>query len=132
MKAARIAEVFDVSLFDANLALLIMRGRVKPEDHPKRFPLLDNWLGACYNCPSRSEIKMAALDELLKTHGVEAIQHEQFYIDSYHRNIVATYLNTGETYATTIVRDNFRDSFRLMSYGDFVENLELRAESEVE
>lgn len=124
MKASRIAEEFNVSLFDANLALLIIRGRVKPEDHPRRFPATNYWLNSCYNLPRRKEIKMEALNELLQCCGVEAISVEGEFIDSYNRDIVATYLNTGDTYSPTILYDNRNSVFKLTSWGDFYESLQ--------
>lgn len=124
MKASRIAEEFNVSLFDANLALLIIRGRVKPEDHPRRFPATNYWLTSCYHFPRRKEIKMEALNELLQCCGVEAISVEGEFIDSYHRDIVATYLNTGDTYSPTILYDNRNSVFKLTSWGDFYESLQ--------
>lgn len=124
MKAQRIADAFGVTLFEANLALLIIRGRVKPENHPKRFPRTNSWADRCYSYPNRREIKLEALDELLKTHGVEAITDERIYIDRYHRNIVASYLNTGESYAETLLFDNYENKWKLTSSGDFVESLD--------
>ena len=64
------------------------------------------------------------LDQLLGTHGVEYIAEdpgamnpgEHFY-----------YLNTGDTYTTTIVRHNGR--WKLTSWGDLVESLERRGKS---
>jgi hypothetical protein len=121
MKAARLAEIFDVSLFDANLALLIIRGRWQPEHSPKRFPRTCTWLEQCYHRPRNSEIKLAALDELLRTYGVEPIRIEDAFIDRYYYDIVASYLNTGETYATTLLLDHDEQRWTLASWGDFLE-----------
>ena len=124
MKAQRIADNFGVTLFEANLALLIIRGRVKPENHPKRFPRTNSWADGCYHYPNRREIKLEALDELLGTCGVEAISDERIYIDHYHGNTVASYLNTGDSYAETLLFDNYENKWKLTSWGDFVESLD--------
>lgn len=124
MKAQRIADAFRVTLFEANLALLIIRDRVKPENHPNRFPRTNSWADGCHHYPSRREIKLEALDELLGTCGVEPIIDERIYIDRYHGNIVASYLNTGDTYAETLLFDNYENKWKLMSWGDFVESLD--------
>ena len=124
MKASAIASAFDVSLFDANLALLIMRGRVDVEDHPKRFPVTTSWINACYHRPKSFEIKLEALNELLKGCGVESICVEDRWVDSYCGNTVASYVSVGETYATTILRDNEQCKWKLTSWGDFYEALE--------
>ena len=127
MKAARLAEIFDVSLFDANLALLILRGRWTPERSPKRFPRTCRWLDQCFHRPRNSEIKLEALDELLRTCGVEPIRIEGAWIDRYYMDIVASYLNVGETYATTLLLDHEEQRWRLTSWGDFYEANEHRA-----
>lgn len=124
MKAQRISDAFRVTLFEANLALLIIRGRVKPENHPKRFPQTNAWADSCLHYPNRREIKLEALDELLRTCGVEAISDERIYIDKYHGNIVASYLNTGDSYAETLLFDNYENKWKLTSWDDFAESLD--------
>lgn len=62
---------------------------------------------------------MRALDELLETHGVEAIRNR-------NGHAVAEYLNTGDTYTTTILYDHTTRSFRVTSMGDWVEHYERR------
>jgi hypothetical protein len=132
MKASRIAERLQISLFEANVALSIIRCRINPENFPKRFPRTCGWVQKCYHKPRLNEIALEALDELLKTYGVEAIHDERFHrpFDSYFGDIVASYLNNGDTYATTIVLDHIDDRWRLMSWGDFVEGLDEKAEKE--
>jgi hypothetical protein len=122
MKAQDISDCMDCSLFEANLALLIMRGRVDPLSHPRRFPNTCKWVDACYNSPHKFEVKLSALDELLRTYGVEHINDKNTYVDSFYGNIVATYLNTGCTYATTILLDHVHGRWRLTSWGDFYES----------
>lgn len=112
----------DCSLFEANLALLIMRGRVDPLNHPRRFPNTCKWIDACYNTPRRSEIKLSALDELLHTYGVEPINDENTFVDSYYGSVIASYLNVGETYMPTILLDHVHSRWRLTSWGDFYES----------
>jgi hypothetical protein len=122
MKAQDIMNCMDCSLFEANLALLIMRGRIDPLSHPRRFPNTCKWIGACYNTPRRSEIKLSALDELLRTYGVEPINDENTFVDSYYGSIIASYLNVGETYMPTILLDHVHSRWRLTSWGDFYES----------
>jgi hypothetical protein len=125
MKAADIAEAFDVSLDDAKLALKIINWKVKPTDLPDRLPKTDDEFryldtdkfGIDCSC------RLAALDELLGTHGVESIRTTE-HIDRYWFDCRACYLNTGDTYNTTILFDTKKDRFYLTSWGDFVESLE--------
>jgi hypothetical protein len=136
IKAERIAEEFGASLFDANLALLIIRGRFTDEKFPsvfqRRFPQTQAWLNACFHKPRPREIALEMLNELFDTCGVEAIEHETIYVDSYYRNIVASYLNTGDTYAPTLLLDHIDNRWRLTSWGDFVESLDARFDEQEE
>lgn len=121
MKHTAIADAFGVSRFTGALALLIIRGRVSPEAHLRRFPRTAEWLRQCYHAPRASEVKLAALDELLGAYGVEALRVEGAWVDRYHGDIVASYLNLGDTYATTLLLDHERQRWRLTSWGDFYE-----------
>jgi hypothetical protein len=133
MKAQRIADAFRVTLFEANLALLIMRGQVNPSRFPtalaRRFPHTssrqwwhsDFW--ANFKQDRRNEVKLLMLDELLGTCGVEVIRTDE-HIDNYHFDIRASYLNTGDTYAATLLLDHKERVWKLRSWGDFVEEIE--------
>lgn len=133
MKAQRIADAFCVTLFEANLALLIMFGRANPVKFPnalkRRCPRafanvynqLDCWADLSRN--QRNEIKLQLLDELLDTCGVEVIRADE-HIDNYHFDIRASYLNTGDTYATTLLLDHKERVWKLRSWGDFVVEVE--------
>lgn len=136
IKAQRIADELDASLFEANLALLIIRGRFTDEKFPsvleRRFPATHEWLRKCFHEPRQSEIALHLLDELFQTCGVEAIQDDRFFVDNYHRDIIASYINTGDTYAPTILLDHLDNRWRLCSWGDFVESLDDRLDEEDE
>lgn len=124
MEASAIAEAFDVSPFKANLALLVIRGRVSVESHPGRFKSTNEWIDRCHHRPRKSEIKMEALSELLGGYGVEAIESDA-YIDSFYGNFIAEYINLGDSYATTIVLCHERSVFKLTSAGDYIERMGL-------
>jgi len=73
-----------------------------------------------------------ALDEVnraLDAHGIEALRHEGTW-DSYYGDTVALYVNTGETYAPTVLYDIDSDTFEVTSWGDWYEAFERRQESE--
>lgn len=124
MKAQQIQEAFDVSLEDAKLALKLIRGQVSPVDHSEKFPQTCEWIRSCYSTPRENEIILSALNELLRAYGVEGIENEEIYVDSYYRHFVASYLNTGDTYSTTILLDHLKNKWRLTSWGDFYESLQ--------
>ena len=125
MKAEQLAEAFDVSLDDAKLAIKIIRYKVNPVDMPDKFP---NTFSTYQRLDTEhwgtdNECRMSALNELLLTHGVEAIRTSE-HIDRYHFDIRASYLNTGDTYSTTILLDHRDNRWLLTSGGDFVESLD--------
>lgn len=71
---------------------------------------------ACNKSPSTEYLRMVALDEVLKMHGVE-------YAETFDHGC-ATYLNAGDTYIPTIIR--WRGVYRVQSLDDFVETMERR------
>ena len=84
------------------------------------FPLTDSWLISCFNMPNQIEIMLHMYDEVLNGFGVEAIQIEGEYVNSYYRDIVADYVNMGDTYALTILYDAKQDKFMVTTVGDFI------------
>jgi hypothetical protein len=66
----------------------------------------------CYNPPTTSDIRLHCLDALLETFGTEAFQTRN--------GTWVEYLNTGDTYAPTIVRIN--GHYRIASWGDIAES----------
>ena len=128
MKAEQLVEAFDVSLDDAKLAIKVIRYKVNPVDMPDKFPntfstyqYLTGQIERCWG--TDNECRMSALNELLLTHGVEAIRTNE-HIDRYHFDIRASYLKAGDTYNTTILLDHRDEKWLLTSWGDFVESLD--------
>lgn len=65
----------------------------------------------CYHAPTTSDVRLHCLDALLETFGIEAFQTRN--------GEWVEYLNTGDTYAPTIVRMN--GHYRIASWGDIAE-----------
>lgn len=101
-----------------------IRGIITKEIAPEMFKSVQLWIAECYNRPSDPELQMCALDEVLGGFGVEAIRGG--YVDRYHQNIQAVYVNMGNTYDLTILFDNKTQKFVLTSWGDWVESHEKR------
>ena len=101
----------------AEKAAAILNGTLDPET----VEATEDWVRQCFHRPRESELKMHALNALFDCHGVEAIHNERSYVDSYHGDIIATYLNTGDTYATTVLLESSTGRFVVTSYGDWVE-----------
>lgn len=59
------------------------------------------WINQCYNTPNYNEQLMEAFNEILEGYGVEAIEGK--WKNGYWCNIVATYVNMGDSYINTII-----------------------------
>lgn len=62
------------------------------------LPHTERWERSCHNSPSKHELVMAAIDELLGGSGVEAAGDTS----SYPLDIKFEYINMGDTYTPTI------------------------------
>jgi hypothetical protein len=60
------------------------------------------------------------------TFGTEPIRDPDKGLDNYWGDTVALYVNTGDTYNTTVVYDVERDLFYVTSWGDWLEAYERR------
>lgn len=70
--------------------------------------------------PEDVDAALELADALMGTYGVEAIRGEGWE-DPYYGDIVALYVNTGETYEGTLLYDVEADRFYATSYGDWIE-----------
>ena len=109
-------------------AAAVLNGTKDPDsvttngDYGKRS--VQYWLDTCFHRPSHDEIVLYALNLLFETHGVEAINVPGYWVDNFHGDIVASYLNTGDTYGLTLVHESETGEFKLTSYGDWLEQWE--------
>ena len=102
-------EVFKVENDAAAMAINIIKGKVPDEvlQDFRSVRQLHNY--------DRDYARLLVLNELLECHGVEAIGEQP--------DFTASYLNVGETYATTLVHFDDSGKFELTSWGDVVESL---------
>lgn len=89
-----------------------IRGLLHGEIDTYTYESVITWVSKCYHEPELIERIMCAMNEILNTHGVEAIWHDG--------KLMATYCNTGEAYTATIVYRYDLDSFQVTSWGDSV------------
>lgn len=87
-------------------------------------PAVTAWAEKCYHDPRDSEdayaeCLMTALNAIIGGYGTEAIEGR--YVDRYHFNIQAEYVNTGDTYSTTVLLDHETDRLQITTFGDWVE-----------
>lgn len=103
-----------------------IRGLITGQINPENYASVQNWVGQCFNRPSSAELVLEALNEVMGGFGVEAIRGR--WVDSYHCDIQAVYVNMGDTYDITIFLDHETGNYVLTSYGDWIERNEKRRE----
>lgn len=91
----------------------LLNGEADPED----FEAVADNFRQYFNPMRGNDAVLYAADVLLEGYGVEHIRGEDGHA-------VASYVNTGDTYATTLLLDLTEDSFLVTSYGDWVEAYE--------
>jgi hypothetical protein len=69
----------------------------------------DTWIRQCYHAPSRHEIIMDALDDLIGGYGVEGL------------NDAVEYVNMGDPYVNTVLY--VAGSYRIGNWGDIAEKM---------
>jgi hypothetical protein len=67
------------------------------------------------------DAKMKEANDLFGGHGVEGLSAEGAFVDKYYYNIIALYVNMGDTYDATILFDTENGEFLNQSWGDFYE-----------
>jgi hypothetical protein len=97
----------------ARLIRALIKGDQKTLD-PVLFPGVHAWVASCYHLPTRTERIMACISEVMQGHGVEAI-------DAQGIQPRAVYVNTGDTYTPTVLYCYRTRSYRVQSWGDYLE-----------
>lgn len=69
------------------------------------------------------DVTLEAANALMNAHGIEAIRGD-YHVDNYYYDIVALYVNTGDTYNPTLLYETDTDRFTLTTLGDWVERNE--------
>jgi hypothetical protein len=94
----------------------VVKGTINPDDETL-FPQTDRWIRQCYHRPDDVSLQLSALNELINGFGVEGLGKN----DRAPYTPPFEYINTGDTYNTTIIRDNRKDRFFISTWGDVVE-----------
>ena len=67
---------------------------------------------------------MCAINDIINGYGIESINVDpKIYESYYYGNSIAEYINMGDTYTMTIIRDHRNGKIFIQSWGDFYENL---------
>ena len=69
---------------------------------------------------------LSKADTYMAGFGIEAIRGK--WVDNYYGDIVGLYVNTGDTYNTTLLYDTIKERFYVTTMGDFVEKNERKYE----
>lgn len=90
-----------------------IRQLIRGEVDPQQYETVREWVEHCSHEPEWIEQVMCAIDEVIETHGVEAIWHKG--------KVKVLYCNTGEAYQATVIYRYDTDSFSVAAWGDLVE-----------
>lgn len=95
----------------------LARRLISGKDKLEQYEDVNKWVAQCYHKPPYLDRLLCALNQVYETYGVEVINKGDFW-DS---PIVAEYLNTGDTYETTLVYRHDLGRFQVTTWGDLVE-----------
>lgn len=115
MKIEKIAEKLNITIEQAQKIKGIIEGTIDP----LTFDSVKKWVDQCYNMPSKLELKLEAINEILEGYGVEYIESTSDNFDSPEG---LSYINLGDTYTPTVIFDHGSNKFKYCSYGDIIES----------
>jgi len=96
-----------------------IKGIIKGTLDPLGFESVSTWVNQCYNMPSKLELKLCAINEVLEGFGVEYIEHIN---DTFTEVYGLDYINLGDTYIPTVIYNHSRNCWHYRSWGDIVES----------
>ena len=102
-----------------------INGLINGTVDPQNFSAVEAWVRSCWGMPKHDELVMCAINQIIEGCGVEGLPVEGAWIDSYHHNFIASYVNTGDTYSPTILLDHENEEYLLTTLGDFLEQWEI-------
>lgn len=114
-KKENLSKILNISELVADQILKIINNKLDPES----FQSVQKWVRECYNYPSKLELKLQAINELLEGFGVE-------YVDAIGDTTYSlkglSYINLGDTYTNTVIFNHGSSRFTFSSCGDIVES----------
>lgn len=91
-----------------------LRALLKKEVKTKSYKSVQDLIAQYHHNPSYTHRLMTALDEIIEGYGVETLRKGD--------EVIAEYVNLGDTYAVTIIRKIDTGSIIISSWGDFAES----------
>ena len=79
-----------------------VRGLMDGTIDPESFASVERWVSECYRRPSRVELALCAIDEVIAGFGVEGIPDEDYSKPG------VSYENRGDSYTPTIIHNGQR------------------------
>lgn len=98
----------------------IIRKLIKGQIDLESFDSVKRQIAECYNPPDNVDLTLTAINEVLEGYGVEAIRGS--WVDGYHGDVCALYVNLGDTYDQTVIYDTRKGEYKVTSWGDWVES----------
>lgn len=92
-------------------------------DAPRESARIARMIAGVRGDADRADKVLEEVDRLVGGHGIEAIRDEEVH-DNYYGDVVALYVNMGDTYDTTLVYDTDTQEFQVTSWGDWYEAYE--------
>jgi hypothetical protein len=86
---------------------------------PRTFPMVREWIDACFNEPCSDELKMHAINQALEGYGIESVRTSKWK-NGHCCDILCTYVNMGDSYIPTVIHHR-KHGFMIASIGDVIE-----------
>ena len=121
MQAPSVKELMDELEATKSQAILV-RMLITHDLEPLDFSETRKWARHCLFQPSRIELKLSALNEVLDGHGTNWIKGQ--YVSDYWRDIRFIYLDFGDSYLPTLAYDPLKQTFLIASQAELAEQAE--------
>jgi len=92
------------------------RDLLREDRDPEDYESVKKWIKQCHHKPRYTELLMEALNEVAGTGGVESI-----WLQDAVTWPTCDYLNTGDSYAATLIFNRANMTVRVTSVGDLLE-----------
>jgi hypothetical protein len=104
----------NVSQKDARIIVRLCNGTIDLES----FPEAQRRIRECYNRPDNTDITLNVVNKMINGYGVESCEYESNAL--YSRDFIS-YVNMGDTYATTILYNPETCRFEISDWGSLYE-----------
>lgn len=119
----RIAQELNINQEAARIVRRIVRGELSRQQLYALSTCVENWAEReCYSRPSCAEVAMQVLNDIVGGYGVEGLEKPDSHGDGRYSDYI-NYINTGDTYSATILRDGSR--YWIGTWGDIAERFSL-------